>query len=157
MKILPRTRETLVLPFGGEEVEKRLWQTTYPVREGEEIPDQQEAYFLFNGWVKNRKFRISRKLKYPEAFLPILKGLIEESSTGSIVLIKYRLFFGTAIFVVFWTIVTLLIGLYFLLVEQIYLYALISVAVGLGNYLITTVSFYTQVKKTSELINKLLS
>jgi hypothetical protein len=157
MRILPLIRETLVLPFPENLVEKRLWEKTMPIKPGEEMADIKDDEFLFDGWVKNGHFRISRKLKHPEIFMPILKGSIEPTSSGCIVFIRYRLSFSTAFLVIFWTIATLLIGLYFLLLEKIYGYAILSFLFGGINYWIAMVNFNMQSKKSSQVINQLLS
>lgn len=148
MNLLPFHSETIVLPYDAREVADKLWKITYPISEGEEIPDRQRKTFKFNGWVKNEKFRISRQIKAPENFLPIICGTIEATSSGSILLVRYKMFFSSKVFLIFWSITTLLITLFFLISYKIYIYAFLSFSIGIVNYAIAIVNFNIQVKKS---------
>lgn len=149
MYLLPIKRETLVLPYEQEEVFRKLWKVSRPVRAKDPLPDVPEASFLFNGWVKKNQFKISRKIARPDNFLPVIAGTIEGTSKGSIVFLRYRMFFATIVFLIFWSFVTTLIALYFYFFEKIYLYATISFLLGILNYVIAVLNFKKQVKISS--------
>lgn len=157
MKIFPLVRETIVSRNTAEDVEKKLWLSTYPVKEGAYMPDKGDNEFLFNGWINNRRFKISRRLKSPENFLPLIKGTVEETSMGSLIFLRYSLFFSSNFFLVFWSVVTLFLSFFFLIFYDKALYALIAIVLGLGNYVIAMANFSMQVKKSSQLLRKTLN
>lgn len=156
MILLPVKRETIVLPFPADEVEKKLWLSIFPVKAGESMPDKRDELFLFNGWIKNRKFKISRRLRSPENFLPLMKGNIEETSLGSLLFIRYSLFFSSIFFLIFWSIVTLFLTFFFVYFYGIILYAAISFSLGIGNYVVAVANFNMQVKKSKILLEEIL-
>lgn len=156
MTLLPLKNETLVLPIAAEDVEKKLWNTVFPVKAGEPMPDKMDELFLFNGWVKSRKFKISRRLKSPENFLPLMKGTIEETSLGSLLFIRYSLFFSSNVFLIFWSVITLFLTFFFIYFYGILLYAIIAFVLGVGNYVVALANFNIQVKKSRELLENVL-
>lgn len=130
---------------------------TRPLEKGVEYPETVEENFLFNGWVKETRFRISRKVRHPENFLPIIIGDIEGTSTGSILFIRYRLFFSSALFLIFWSAISLLLCLFFLLVHKQYIYAFIALSLGILNYVIATKNFHLQIRSSRRTLDKALS
>ncbi len=156
MYLLPIERETWVLPYQQDEVFKKLWKATLPVRPEVRIPNVPEHTFLFNGWVKLDQFKLSKKIPRANNFLPIMYGEIEKTSKGSIVFVRYQLFFATIVFLVFWSVVTVLFAIYFYVYEQIYLYSGISVAAGIANYAVTVLNFKKQVEQSSQQLREAL-
>lgn len=156
MTLFPLKSETLVLPYSAEEVEKKLWHAVFPVKAGETMPDKIDELFLFNGWVKNRKFKISRRINSPENFLPLMKGNIEETSLGSLLFVRFSLFFSSIFFLVFWSVVTLFLTFFFIYFYDVALYGAIAFFLGIGNYAVTVANFNIQVKKSREVLNKVL-
>ena len=157
MTLLPLKTETFVLPISAEEVEKKLWDAVFPVKAGENMPDKADAFFLFNGWVKGRSFRISRRINTPENFLPLMKGNIEETSLGSLLFIHYSLFFSSIFFLIFWSVITIFLTFFFIYFYNIVLYGAIAFGLGMGNYIIAIANFNIQVRKSRELLNKVLT
>jgi hypothetical protein len=131
-----------------------LWQYINPVREGDEMPDKDDEEFLFNGWIKKDVFRISRKVKQAEFFLPIISGEIEKTSLGSIVFTVYKLFPATIMLASFWSLMTLLLFLYFLIVEEALTHAAVALFFCIANYLILIFNFNIQVRKSREILRK---
>lgn len=154
---LPLKNEIIVLSLDAEEVEEVLWLHTYPVEAGAIMPDKPEIDFLFNGWVKHQKFKLSRKVRSPENFLPIMKGRIEETSLGSLVFVQYSLFFSSNFFLIFWSVVTLLLAVFFVAFYNMVLYSIIAFGVGVSNYVIAVANFNIQVKKSSQLLHAILN
>lgn len=157
MRLLPLHQETFVLPFNGQETIWRLKQVIRPLDKDVAYPEEAEAKFLFNGWIEENRFRISRKIRYPENFLPLMIGRIETTSVGSILFIRYRLFSSAAMFLVFWTVISLLLGLFFLLFHQEYLYAAVAFGLGMGNYFIATKNFHIQIRSSRKALNEALN
>lgn len=157
MRLLPYFQETLVLPYSGEETAMRLRKYTRPLEKGVEYPVSVERNFLFNGWVKENGFRLSRKIKYPENFLPLIIGRIESTSTGSILFIQYRLFFSSGMFLAFWSIISLLFSLFFLVFHINYLYASVILVLGFLNYVIVIKNFHLQIRSSRKALNEALN
>ena len=156
MYLLPVEHETWVLPHNEGEVFRRLWKVSKPIEKTSDIPDVPEHHFMFNGWVRKDHFRLSRKIIRPDNFLPIIDGRVEETSKGCIIFLKYTMFFATIVFLVFWSVITLLIALYFYLIEKIYLYAIISFTIGIINYTVAVLNFKKQVKISSHTLKSVI-
>jgi hypothetical protein len=110
----------------------------------------------FNGRIQETRFLISRKIKSPENFLPLIKGRVEPTRNGSILFLEYSLFFSTRIFLGFWTLLTLGGGsllLFFKLKSEMGLYL---IGFGILQYLLCMFFFHRQVDKTRDLIYRLL-
>lgn len=157
MRLLPLYQETLVLPFSKREAANRLRIATRPLEKGLEYAQTVEEKFLFNGWVKDDRFRMSRKVRHPENFLPLIVGEIEGTSTGSIIFVHYRLFFSAAMFLIFWSVITLLLCLFFLLIHQEYIYGLLAGALGIFNYVVATKNFHLQIRSSRKALNEALN
>lgn len=156
MMFLPIRTDTMVIALEAYQVEQRLWTYTKPVV-GDLMPITGEEDFLFNGWVKEGKFRISKKVKHPENYLPLIIGSIEGTSRDSLVFIKYVLFPSSRMFLVFWSVVALLLALFFIHIHDQFLYGLVALAGGIGNYLITMVNFNRQVEESRKVFTALFN
>ena len=156
MRLLPYFQETLVLPFSGAETHRKLRQATRPLEIGAEYPAAVEKMFLFNGVVKENRFRISKKIRHPENFLPLIVGRIEGTTTGSILFIRYRLFFSSALFLVFWSVICILLCLFFLIFYHKYLYSAASFLIGICNYVVATKNFHLQIRSSRRALNEAL-
>ncbi len=157
MRLLPYFQETLVLPWPEQETASKLKQATRPLEKGVEYPDAVEKSFLFNGWVKENRFRISRKIKHPENFLPLIIGSIEGTSAGSIVFVQYRLFFSSAIFLIFWSVTAVFLCFFFLIFYKNYIHSAVSALLGVLNYIVATKNFHLQIKSSRKALNEVLT
>jgi len=156
-RLFPFSQETVVTSFDSEEVYRRLWSVTEPTGDEEWEPDVDEDQLLFNGHVDKNTFRLSRKVKRANNFLPLMRGRVESTSLGSIVFIRYRLFLWTLSFLIFWSILTTLFALYFLIYEKIYINAAFSILLGLANYVIAVLNFRKQVRISSSALREVLA
>lgn len=156
MRLLPYQQETFVLPYAAEEVLNRLRALTRPVDGEFEYSYAEENRFLFNGIVSRQGFRISRKISKPENFLPLLSGRLEATSVGCLLFVSYRLFFATTLFLVFWSVVCLLLCLFFLIYHEAWLYAAIAFGVGCVQYVIAVKNFGLQVQRSRQALEKVL-
>ncbi|WP_017731156.1 hypothetical protein [Nafulsella turpanensis] len=157
MHLLPFYQQTIVLPYEAPETVRRLQRTIRPLEKGVEYAEENENKFLFNGWLKEGRFRISRKVSHPENFLPLMSGRIEGTSVGSILFVRYRMFSSVVMFLIFWSLICLLLSLFFLLVHQETLYALLSFGLGVINYVISTKNFFLQVRSSQKALDKALN
>ncbi len=151
MKFLPAESETLILPYSGKEVFERIRQVTRPMEPYLPLSVQEED-FHFNGVVEVDEFRLSRKITRPNSFLPIIIGNVAPTSKGCLVFLSYKMFSSTLLFIGFWSVITLLIALYFLFYEKLYGYSTIAITVGIINYVIALLNFQKQVKISRQLV-----
>ncbi|MBL6449698.1 hypothetical protein JMN32_25535 [Fulvivirga sp. 29W222] len=154
MTLIPHKNETLVAPITALQALSRLSLVTQPagLSQSHKSPD-----ILFVGHIGKSSFRISRKVNYPQNYLPIIKGKIEGSSRGCIIFIKYRLFFSSILFFTFWTGMTMLIGLFFIFFPKEYGYAIIAFSSGVANYVVTLLNFNKQVKLSRAALDEALN
>ncbi len=148
----------MVLPFGMNEVLVRLTSATKLINNDQEEDVESievDQKWLFNGRIRDNTFTVSLIIKQPQNYLPLVKGNIEPTTFGSIVFLKYKLFFSTNLFLIFWTILSFLLTLFFLIAYDKYVYALLSMLFGISNYLITMANFNKQVKKTQQVFHEL--
>ena len=152
MEFLPFRSETIVLPYDAKEVRNRLIKVIKPVKS-----ENQSSYYLFNGIFENDQFRISKIIRQPENFLPLISGKIEATSVGCIIFLKYRMFFSTNMFLGFWSVLTFLMTLLFIIGYSNYLYATVCLGFGVANYSIAIANFNIQIRQSKKLLNKVLS
>ncbi len=135
--IVPFKRETIISSLNTTEIKALL-----------EISLKND----FNGTVSDEGFRLSKKVSYPNNYIPLVCGSLEPSSRGCIIIIRYTLFFSTKLFLVFWTSLCLLIGLFLLFELSELNYSLIAFGGALVNYLVTSANFNKQFKLTRKLL-----
>ncbi len=150
----PQKVETLYSPLSKSEVIQSLRVDLNTDKE--DLESQQKKWF--KGIVEKDQFEISLLLKRPNNFTPIISGIVEsEEKGGSMILTKYQLFPSSKRFLVFWTILTLLITLFFAIPYQAYWYAAISLAACMVNYVITRENFNIQTRKSRRALTGLIS
>lgn len=156
MALLPNRTEMLILPDEAEVVCGKLLLATRLV-ENNQLSEAKDHH-LFNGWIgKDFKFKISRRTRHAEHYLPLISGSIEPTSVGCIVFIKYSLFYSTAFLFWCWMCLTLVGSLIFTVIFQEYLYGGVSALSGLLYYILLMVNFGMQVKKDRATLNQLLT
>jgi hypothetical protein len=100
---------------------------------------------VFQGLIADDHFRISQSLRHPNNFVPMIEGHLDETSHGSIIFIKYKLFFSSVMFLVFWTFITLGAGAFLIFSNENLWYAGLAFFLGALNYLIVILNFNKQV------------
>jgi len=155
MKFFPSENETLIITPSADQAQMILWKRVKPPPNLSETIPISDSEFLFNGVVKDGRFRISLIIKYPDNFLPLILGRIEDAPHGSLILVEYRLFFGTRLFLTFWTLITGLLGFYLVLFESLWSYGFLVWALGGLNQVVTHYNFLKSVKKSSSVLHSL--
>jgi hypothetical protein len=151
----PHYSETIVLAYAVDEV-IALFSKATELQRKPILEDQSKDQVYFNGIISRDKFLISRKIRSPENFLPLIKGRVEPTSHGTILFLEYKLFFSTILFLGFWTLLTVIGGslLFFLkLKPEMGLYLL---CFGILQYLLCMFFFHRQVDKSRDMIYQLL-
>ncbi|MBL3654922.1 hypothetical protein [Fulvivirga sediminis] len=154
MTVIPHKSETLVLPLSAEQITHSLRAVTQPATL---MQERNNNSVLFIGNVHHDKFRISRKVTYPQNYLPLIVGRIEASSRGCIIFLRYNLFFSSFLFLSFWSVFTLLVSCFFVFYQKEYGYACVAFAACLANYTVTILNFNKQIKMSRNLINRTLN
>lgn len=157
MNLLPYQHSILVLPFTAEELLLRLRQTVKPILEDAYLSTKPEGIFAFNGWVKENRFRISRRITHAENFLPLITGKIEPTSKGSIVFITYRIYPSVLFYMAFFCLTMLCAALFYMLTEKDWLTSGFLLLITLGIYVISILDFNQKVKLSKSLLEKTLS
>ncbi|GAB4107841.1 hypothetical protein GCM10028791_02880 [Echinicola sediminis] len=155
LKYLPHHTEVLVSSMTCEEVITRLDAVTKDVDYlSHPLNDQGQ---LFNGKVYDHSFRLSLVVRRADSFLPLIKGKIESSHSGCIIFLDYRLFSGSVFFLVFWSIITLAMGIFFFLLAGEPWFGAISLAIGVGNVWFAWGHFKRKVRQSQKIFHEMLS
>ena len=110
-----------------------------------------------NGTLEKDRFRISLMIKKADSFLPLIKGKLDSTPSGSILFLEYSLFPGSVFFLGFWTAVSVLLGLVFGFLVEKPVFALVSFVVGIGNYWFAWNHFKRKIKISQEIFLGLLN
>ncbi|MDN3668889.1 hypothetical protein QWY93_06070 [Echinicola jeungdonensis] len=157
MHYLPRYSEVLVSSMSLEEVIMRLKSVTqkvdYLTYRGEQAVHQP----LFNGRVEKDSFRLSLLINKADSFLPLIKGKVESTPSGCIIFLDFTLFSGSIFFLIFWSVVTLAMGIFFFFAASEPWFALITITVGVGNIIFAWIHFKRKVKQSQEIFHEMLS
>jgi hypothetical protein len=156
MTFFPFTEETIVCGEMPQNMLGRLHDVTRPVDNWQETTVKGKAY-PFRGIIRNDKFSVTTLPKGPGNFVPMIDGSFEDTSTGCILTLRYRLLPGTMRFLIFWSVGTLLITAFFTILYQAYWYAAITLALGVVNYILTLESFKAQVRNSRRKLRKVLA
>jgi len=153
MIIYPVTEKTIVSNLSTDEIIHQLkLVTSAPALSKKDI----EPNSMFLGNVDKDEFNISLKITTPNNFIPLIKGLVDPTKQGSIVYIKYELFFSSKMFLFLWSVVGVLITLFFLFVLKNTTYAAIAIFFTTVNYAITIFYFIKSVDESHSILMEAL-
>ncbi len=150
--ILPIRRETVVLVHPPEAVVDRLRAVTKQGRRDGLSTSQG----LFMGKISDHAFDITRILDRPENFLPQINGTIEETSSGSILFLKYTLQFSSKMFVTFWSLTSAFFAIFLWFIQSNFWLGLGAVCALAVNLIVTHVNFQRQYLISRKLLHQLL-
>ena len=165
MKLFPCQSSVFVSGYSANKIVQKLEAAINPAKIKEDafsehwlLPARSlEQDYPFRGSVQDENFRISRKVSYPEYFLPVIEGKIESTSKGCILFVDYNLFNGTRFFMSVALTLAFLLGFFFLLIEHNLWYFLASLSfMGVG-YGVTWLSFQQKVKMSRDLLEEALA
>lgn len=147
MRLRPGLSQTLVSSFSKEEVIEKIKRKTQIIRSDTITSDP-----LFNGYFKNNSFWVSLVYNYSQNAIPLAKGEVEDTSRGSIIFLKIRLFPAAQLYLGLFSFFSLLIALIFLVLTDMHMGGIASLFAGLTNYIILTINFH---RKASEMLNSI--
>lgn len=151
--IFPYYRQTFVSSYSQEEILEKIKEFT---KEGLSYRESAVSKHEFNGTVGEDSFQLSRIIHQPNAFLPLLKGKIASTRTGSILFITCEMFYTTKVLLALWSVIPLLFFIVNLFLTNGYFYAILALFFGLFNYIITVANFHRQRKISMEVLSKIL-
>ena len=155
MKFYPSHQETRLVSYDRNGLIERFHASIKSIKDKQEKEDREK--FLFNGQWTDQEFFISIILKISNNFVPIIHGKYMDSDEGTLIQISYNFFPATKKLLMFWTILTLLITLFFIVLYQAWLYGAISFGFCLVNYILSVENFKMQVRKSKRMLDKMLS
>lgn len=156
MRFLPYYSETLVLPYNADEIIKKLSHSVL-IENAELLPEERAKNYHFVGRVEKNYFKIFRKITQPNNYLPLIFGSIEKTSSGSIIFLEYKLFQSTKYFLLFWSLISLGMGIFLMFNQKLYFYAALSFLLGIINYYITVVNFSRNTNRDKKLLQEILT
>lgn len=115
------------------------------------------AGHLFNGIWSRENFSISLVLRISNNFIPIIRGQMVSSEEGILVHLQYDMFPATKKLLLFWTVLTFLLTVFFIGIYQAWLYGAISFGFCIVNYILVRENFKIQVRKSQRMVEKLFS
>ncbi len=157
MNFFPVRRTFIPLPCSAQRAEALLYSSIRKKQEAISVSLGEEAKPIFNGWVKDQKFRISLLIKQPQSFLPLVNGTIASTSKGCLVECKYSLFFSTQLFLAFWSIITAGLTILYTFVDYQPTHAIFAFTLGVGNYVIALSNFDLHFKRTQRHIQSVFN
>lgn len=154
IKVFPVRQETVLLSINQKQLIEKFERYIKPVKTNFDKGDSKE--YLFNGLWNDNEFSISLKLKIANNFIPIIYGKYMDSEEGIFIQLTYELFPATKRLLLFWTVLTLLITAFFILLYQAWMYGAISFGFCLVNYVLSLENFKIQTRKSKRMLEKML-
>ena len=157
MNLWPIYTETVVLSYDRNTLLLKLDEAIRHASEGPRTDNPKEdKERLFNGVLDENGFKISKRIKHAENFLPLISGQIESTSNGCILFLTYKCFFSTLMFLGFWSVISLIAGFLFVYPGENFSTGLSLVAFGIGQYVLSMFFFYRQVNNSRKVLFDIL-
>jgi len=113
---------------------------------------------VFRGFIDiDNSFKIYQNPHYPEYFLPLIIGRVEESSSGCIIFLDFKLFPGTMFFLVLTCFIISCLSFVFIMVLQNIFYFLIMLLCAFLAYTIMLLNFHLKIKQSESILLKVLT
>lgn len=155
LSFYPADEEVRLIPTGKEQLLQALDRHVEPIDRKRQ--KESDKSYLFTGAWNEQGFSISLKLKISNNFIPIISGEILDSEEGILIKSRFNLFPATKKLLLFWTVLTILITLFFVGIYQAWLYGAISLGFCLVNFILTRENFKIQVRKSKRMLDKMFS
>lgn len=155
ISFFPKKTETRLVELSPAQLDQHFEKYIKPIKQDHNV--EYPGRYLFNGVWSMEGFSISLMLKISNNFVPVINGEIIPSDEGILIKMTYNLFPSTKRLLLFWTVLTLLITLFFVGIYQAWLYGAISFGFCIVNYILTWENFKIQVRKSRRMLEKMLS
>jgi hypothetical protein len=151
INLLPHTTETLIVVHDWDVVIERLSDVTVS-----QVTERISAKTLA-GWVKDDRFQLMIRQRRPNSFMPVVEGRIDPISNGCLIFLHYRLMPMTRMYLILWTIIAFLSGVFLSLYYGNFLLLLAAVAIIGLIHSIAWANFKIHHKPLHDVIFKILS
>lgn len=152
MRLAPFLKQTLVSPFSKDEVLIKIRDKTQLIHS-----DTLSENSIFNGAVSENHFTISLKINYSQNALPLVIGVVEDTSRGSVIFLKIKLFPAAALYIYTFSVLSVFIGMVFLTLSNYPIGSFVSFFIALANYLILNINFHRTAGETMKTLREILS
>lgn len=157
ISVIPFHNTVIVLPCGTDLVNYQLKKYTIKPSEHPSNRYQDLKGKLFSGNILANEFTVSRILRTQNVFIPIVKGRIEDSKKGCIVFLKFNMLKSPIMLLVFWTILCILLAVFFFFVQNMPYYAFFSLFFVFFNYTVAMLNFNKEVEHTKNLLQQIFN
>lgn len=151
MKFYPTVDESLRLDISDEQLKQRF---STLIKSENAKPDQK---YLFQGWWAEDKFSIAQILRLPNRYTPQIDGEAITTEHGLIIKLHFSLSPITFRRLLVYTVVSLLLTVFFIIGYNAWLYGCITFSFSIVNYILALEQFATQVKKSRHALKRLFS
>lgn len=153
MRWLPIYHDMFIVPLAIDEAQFVLSSVTQKPRnhsdtQGEKII----GLYKFNGVVKDNRFSISKRVNYPQHFLPLINGTFEDCGNYCQVNLTYRLFSGTVFIMIMASAICITTALLFALVNPHYYLGAGAVVAMILSYLVCIGNFSIHQRDSEKLL-----
>jgi hypothetical protein len=107
INLLPEVSETLVVALERDEVLRRLSEVT-----ANRLAEVGRTPKVLAGWVQDDRFQLIIRQRRLNSFMPMVEGKIDPTSSGCLIFFRYRLMPMTRMYLVLWTIIAVLSGVF---------------------------------------------
>jgi hypothetical protein len=123
-QLLPQKKETMIVAHDWDVVLQRLMEvTTDQANYAGRTPKK------LAGWIKDDRFQLLMRQRRMNSFMPVVEGKIDPTSTGCLIFLHYRLMPATRMYLILWTIITFVSGIFLTIYYVNMLLGLASVAI----------------------------
>lgn len=153
MRLLPVYHDMFIVPLAVDEAEFVLSSVTQKPRNHSDTRGEKIiGLYKFNGVVKNGRFSISKRVNYPQHFLPLINGTLEDCGDYCQVKLTYRLFSGTVFIMIMASVICVISALLFMLVNPHYFLGVGAIAALILSYLVCIGNFSIHQKDSEKLL-----
>ena len=149
---LPEVSETLVVAHRSNVVLQRLVEVTSTRAMEIGTPSK-----ILAGWVKEDRFQLIIRQRRPNSFMPMVEGRVDRTSTGCIIFLQYKLMAITRMYLLLWTVIAFISGMFLTVYYQQVLLGLGCVGIIVLIYAIAWANFRIHRRPLREIIHKVLA
>lgn len=150
--LLPQASETLIVAHEWDVVLQRLTEVTSPpvLRRG-------DAPGVLAGWLKDDRFQLAIRQRRPNSFMPIVDGKIDPTSSGCLIFLDYKLMPITRMYLLLWTGIALISGIFLSIHYKNIMVGLISLGIIALIHGIAWANFRIHQRPLHDIIFKVLA
>ena len=150
--LLPQKKETLIVAHDWDVVLQRLFDVTT-----DEVNYAGRTPKILAGWIKDDRFQLLIRQRRMNSFMPVVEGKIDPTSTGCLIFLQYRLMPATRMYLILWTIITFVSGIFLSIYYLNILLGLASVGIIALIHVIAWANFKIHLRPLHDVIFEVLA